>query len=379
MAEFDRQLREHGSVIYRGSRVKPGLRIDYTLLLLLIALMVTGLTILYSASGQHLMYVKKQVLFMSLGLCVMLFVAHLPTRFLERWAFVFYFGGLGLLIAVFFFGVGAKGAQRWLDMGFFRFQPSELLKISVPLMLSSYLGKRILPPRFKYVLAALLMIIVPVILVGIQPDLGTALLIFSAGSFVLFLAGLPVRYLFAVLASALIAAPLFWFYLLRDYQKLRLITLFDPQSDRLGAGWNIIQSTTAIGSGGLTGKGWLSGLQSQLNFLPESHTDFIIAVLSEEFGFIGILFLILIYILIIARGIHISFRAQNMFGRLLAGSITLTFFVYIFVNLGMVSGMLPVVGIPLPMVSYGGTAIVTLMLGFGMLMAIGTEEKRMDQ
>lgn len=379
MAEFDRQLKEHGSVIYSGGGVKFGLRIDYTLLLLLIVLMAVGLIVLYSASGQHLIYVKKQVLFMAVGLCAMLAVAHLPTRFLERWAFVFYFGGLGLLIAVFYFGVGVKGAQRWLDLGIFRFQPSELLKISVPLMLSSYLGKRVLPPRFKYVLTALLMIIAPVILVGMQPDLGTALLIFSAGSFVLFLAGLPKRYLFGVLISTLIAAPLFWFYLLRDYQKLRIITLLDPQSDKLGAGWNIIQSTTAIGSGGATGKGWLSGLQSQLNFLPESHTDFIIAVLAEEFGFVGVLFLILIYALIIARGIVISLLAQNMFGRLLAGSITLTFFVYVFVNLGMVSGLLPVVGIPLPMVSYGGTAIVTLMLGFGMLMAIGTEEKRMDQ
>jgi rod shape determining protein RodA len=377
VAEFDRQLKDHGSTIYGRGGTWFGLRIDYTLLLLLLVLMTTGVIILYSASGQQFSYVKRQLFFMTGGVIAMLMVAQVPPRFLERWAFVLYCGGLALLLSVIFFGVGAKGAQRWLDLGSFRFQPSELLKIGVPLMLSSYLGKRLLPPRFKHVMAALVMIAVPAVLVGMQPDLGTALLIFAAGTFVLFLAGLRKRYMFSALVLSLIAAPLFWFYLLRDYQKLRIITLLDPQSDKLGAGWNIIQSTTAIGAGGVSGKGWSLGTQSQLDFLPESHTDFIIAVFSEEYGFMGVVFLLLLYSAIILRGILISLRAQSMFGRLLAGSVTLTFFVYIFVNLGMVSGMLPVVGVPLPMVSYGGTAIVTLLLGFGMLMAIGTEEKRM--
>jgi len=379
VAEFDHQLKEYGRVVHSWGTSRLGVRIDWMLLLLLLTLMATGIAILHSASGQQFVYVKRQLVFMAVGLVAMLIVAQVPPRFLERWAFVLYYIGLALLVGVIFFGVGAKGAQRWLDLGFFRFQPSELLKIGVPLMLSAYMGKRLLPPRFKHVMAALLIIITPAVLVGMQPDLGTGLLIFAAGGFVLFLAGLSLRYLSAALVVALTATPLFWFYLLRDYQKLRIITLLDPQSDKLGAGWNIIQATTAIGAGGLTGKGWLSGTQSQLNFLPESHTDFIIAVLSEEFGFVGVMLLLLLYLLIIMRGIFISLRAQSMFGRLAAGSITLTFFFYIFVNLGMVSGILPIVGIPLPMVSYGGTAIVSLLLGFGVLMAISTERKRMGQ
>lgn len=379
MAEFDRQLKDHGAIIYGRSRPSVALRIDYILLLLLLALMAFGIIILYSASGQQFSYVKRQLIFMGVGVAAMLVVAQIPPRFLERWAFVLYGAGLALLVGVVFIGVGAKGAQRWLDLGGFRFQPSELLKIAVPLMVASYLGKRVLPPRFMHVLAVLFMIFVPAVLVGMQPDLGTALLISAAGGFALFLGGLRKRYILGGFALALTVAPLFWFYLLRDYQKLRIITLLDPQSDKLGAGWNIIQSTTAIGAGGFSGKGWLLGTQSQLDFLPESHTDFIIAVLAEEHGFTGVMLLLLLYMMIILRGVFISLRAQSMFGRLLAGSITLTFFVYIFVNLGMVSGMLPIVGVPLPMVSYGGTAIVTLLLGFGMLMAISTEEKRMGQ
>ncbi len=377
MAEFDRQLREHGSSIHVHRRHWYSLRIDYFLLALLILLMATGAFVLYSASGQQIMYLKRQLVFMGVGLVGMLVVAQIQPRFLERWAFLLYGAGLALLIAVIFFGVGAKGAQRWLSLGGFRFQPSELMKIAVPLMVSSYLGARILPPRFGAVVISVAMIAIPAVLVGMQPDLGTALLIFAAGGFVLFLAGLRKRYLFGAVLGALLAAPLFWFYLLRDYQKLRIMTLLDPQSDKLGAGWNIIQSTTAIGAGGFSGKGWFAGTQSQLDFLPESHTDFIIAVLSEEQGFRGVMLLLALYLTVIFRGVYISLAAQSTFGRLLAGSITLTFFVYIFVNMGMVAGLLPVVGVPLPMVSYGGTAIVTLLLGFGMLMSVSTEEKRM--
>lgn len=377
MAEFDRQLREHGSSIHVHRRHWYRLRIDYFLLGVLILLMIAGAFILYSASGQQGMYLKRQLVFMGGGLAGMIAVAQIQPRFLERWAFVFYGFGLILLIAVIFFGVGAKGAQRWLSLGGFRFQPSELMKIAVPLMISSYLGARILPPRLAAVVTSMLMIALPSVLVGIQPDLGTALLIFAAGGFALFLSGLRKRYLFGAVLGVMLAAPLFWFYLLHDYQKLRLTTLLDPQSDKLGAGWNIIQSTTAIGAGGFGGKGWFAGTQSQLDFLPESHTDFIIAVLSEEQGFFGVMLLLALYLAIIFRGIYISLAAQSMFGRLLAGSITLTFFVYVFVNMGMVAGLLPVVGVPLPMVSYGGTAVVTLLLGFGMLMSVGTEEKRM--
>jgi len=379
VAEFDRQLKEHGGAIYGRQRRWFVPRIDYMLLFLLLLLMATGLFVLYSASGRQLGYVYRQAFYMGVGVVAMLAVAQIPTRMLDRWAFVLYFSGLALLVAVIFFGVGAKGAQRWLDLGVFRFQPSEILKVAVPLMLSSYLGKRLLPPRFKYVVGALLMMALPAVMVGLQPDLGTALLIFAAGTFVLFLSGLSARYLLGALAAGLAAVPVFWFYLLRDYQKSRILTLLNPESDKLGAGWNIIQSTTAIGAGGLTGKGWLSGTQSQLDFLPESHTDFVIAVLSEEFGLAGVLFLLLLYLAIVGWGIYISLRAQSMFGRLLAGSITLTFFVYVFVNMGMVSGILPVVGVPLPMVSYGGTAMVTLLLGFGMLMAVSTEERRIAQ
>jgi len=283
---------------------------------------------------------------------------------------------VALLVGVLFFGIGAKGAQRWLEIGGFRFQPSEILKIAVPLMLASYLARRPLPPNFKHVFFSLVFIAIPPLLVVLQPDLGTAILIAVSGFFVLFLAGLPKRYLGFALLAAVVVLPLMWLYGLRDYQRQRILTMFDPEADKLGAGWNIIQSTIAIGSGGIDGKGWMRGTQSQLDFLPESHTDFIIAVLAEEFGLVGVLLLMTLFLLIIVRCVIISLRAQSMFGRLLAGSLTLTFFVYIFVNMGMVSGILPVVGVPLPFMSYGGTSVVTLMLGFGMLMSVSTERKR---
>ncbi|WP_339640139.1 rod shape-determining protein RodA [uncultured Porticoccus sp.] len=349
---------------------------DILLLSLLLVLATAGLFVLYSASGQNIAYVHRQLVHYGIGLLVLLTVAQIPLRLLDRWAVLPYFLGILLLVGVLFFGVGAKGAQRWLEIGGFRFQPSEILKIAVPLMLSSYLGKRAVPPQFKHVFFAMVFILVPLVLVGIQPDLGTAILIGAAGFFALFLAGLPRRYLMFALLLAACLLPLMWFYLLYDYQRQRILTLFNPEADRLGAGWNIIQSTIAIGSGGVDGKGWTLGTQSQLDFLPEGHTDFIIAVLAEEFGLFGVMLLMALYLLIISRCVFIGLRAQSMFGRLLAGSIALTFFVYIFVNMGMVSGILPVVGVPLPLVSYGGTSIVTLMLGFGMLMAVSTERKR---
>lgn len=373
--EFVRRMRPEGSGIY-GSGGWQRVHVDLPLLILLVLGCGIGLFILLSASGQNRYLVERQAVFMGIGLIVMLAVAQLNPRFLKRWAFVPYLAGLLLLIAVVFFGSGAKGAQRWLDLGVVRFQPSEILKVAAPLMLASYLGGASVPPKLWQVLASLGLVLAPALLVGIQPDLGTALLIFAAGFFVIFLSGLQKRYLFGAAVLGLSIAPIFWFFLLHDYQKTRILTLLDPQADKLGAGWNIIQSTTAIGSGGLQGKGWFQGTQSQLDFLPESHTDFIIAVLAEEFGLVGVILLMCLYLLVVGRGLIISIRAQSIFGRLLAASITLTFFVYVFVNMGMVSGILPVVGVPLPFVSYGGTAIVTLMLGFGMLMAVGTDKAR---
>jgi len=372
--DFVRHLKQASSGIYRGSGWER-LHLDFPLIVLLGILSGVGLFVLYSASDSSEHYIKRQLFFYIFGFGVMLVAAQFSPRFLARWAVVPYVLGVMALLAVIFAGTGAKGAQRWLDIGGFRFQPSEIMKTAVPLMLASYLSRRALPPRFKYVVVSVFLMAVPAILVGIQPDLGTAILVFTSGFFVLFLSGLGKRYIVSAVLLVMAAVPIFWFFLLHDYQKTRIITLLDPQADKLGAGWNIIQSTTAIGSGGWQGKGWLQGTQSHLDFLPESHTDFIIAVLAEEFGLMGIIGLMTIYLLIMGRCLMIGLRAESMFSRLLVGSLSLTFFVYIVVNMGMVSGLLPVVGVPLPLVSYGGTSIVTLMLGFGMLMAVASQRK----
>lgn len=369
--DFVRTYKDWGPVA-RGRR----LHLDLPLLLLLALLCGFGLVTLYSASGSDLDYVKRQATFMAVGWVVMLVVAQIDPRTVERWSLFFYVGGVILLLAVLVVGVEAKGAQRWLDIGITRVQPSELMKVALPVYVSAYLGRRPLPPRFEHVMGAVILILMPPALIGLQPDLGTALVIASTGAIVLLLSGLSKRYIFGAFISAMAALPVFWFYLLHDYQKTRILTMLDPQQDKLGAGWNIIQSTTAIGSGGFEGKGYMLGTQSHLNFLPESHTDFIIAVLSEEFGFVGVFGLMVIYALIIARCLMISLRAQSMYGKLYSSSVSLGFFVYIFVNMGMVSGILPVVGMPLPFMSYGGTAILTMMLGFGLLMAISTEKRR---
>ncbi len=374
--EFVRRMHMPGSGLYGHRTPWQRIHLDLPLLLLVMAVCTAGLFVLYSAGGGSQYYVRRQGILMGGGLVGMLVAAQLTPRFLQRWYFLPYVLGVLLLVAVLAVGVGSKGAQRSLDLGFIRFQPSEILKIAMPLVLAGYLGHRALPPAFKHVFWSLVLMAVPVVLVAVEPDLGTALLIMMSGLFVLFLAGLGKRYIFGAAGAALVMIPLAWLFILRDYQKQRILTLLDPQADKLGSGWNIIQSTTAIGSGGVGGKGWTQGTQSQLDFLPESHTDFIIAVLAEEFGLVGVASLLCLYLLIVARGLVISLRAQSTFGRLLAGSLTLTFFVYAFVNMGMVAGVLPVVGVPLPLMSYGGTAIVTQMLGFGLLMAIGTERKR---
>ncbi|WP_317931280.1 rod shape-determining protein RodA [Halioxenophilus sp. WMMB6] len=374
--DFLRRMPSSSWNLRRQQNIWVRLHIDLPLLLLLLVSMVFGLVVLYSASGGDWHYVKRQTIFFLLGFALMFAVAQVNLPFLERWSWAAYFVGLGLLAAVLFVGVGAKGAQRWLSLGGFRFQPSEIMKLAVPLMIAAYLSKRLLPPKFKYIVVALLLALAPAFLILKQPDLGTALLIAMSGLVVLFFAGLPWRYIITALILVAASAWPAWHFVLHDYQRTRILTLLNPEADKLGAGWNIIQSKTAIGSGGWLGKGWLNGTQSQLDFLPESHTDFIIAVLAEEFGMRGFLCLLLLYSLILARGLSIAVLSQQTFSRLVAGSISFTLFVYIFVNIGMVSGLLPVVGVPLPFFSHGGTALLTLMISCGLLMAVATEHKR---
>lgn len=374
MGDYVRQLPHQGS---HDMAKRPSLvmrfHIDVPLLLLLLLLTFYGLAVLYSASGQSTAAVIRQGSYLALAYVIMIFGAQISVQRYARLAPWLYVAGLATLVAVVFVGVGAKGAQRWLEVGGFRFQPSEIMKLVVPLIVAWFLAGRSLPPGLFAVGGALILLGLPAMLIVIQPDLGTSLLVAASGLFVLFVAGIRWRYIFgAVILVAASAWPA-WMYGLKDYQKQRILTMFNPDSDKLGAGWNIIQSKTAIGSGGWQGKGWLQSTQSRLDFLPESHTDFIIAVLAEERGLQGIVLLMSIYLLILLRGFWIGLHAQTRFGRMMAGSLTLTFFVYIFVNMGMVAGLLPVVGVPLPLVSAGGTSVVTLLAGFGILMAISTE------
>jgi rod shape determining protein RodA len=376
MGDYVRQMPHQGSDdLARPPSAAMRLHIDVPLLLLLMALTAYGLFVLYSASGQSMGAVIRQGRYFLVAYVIMILGAQVSLQRYMRWAPWLYLIGIATLLAVMFAGVGAKGAQRWLQIGGFRFQPSEIMKLVVPMGVAWYLADRILPPRFKFVVISLALISLPAVLILQQPDLGTALLIAASGLFVLFMAGIGLRYIFGAVIVAVASAWPVWMFVLKDYQKQRILTMLNPESDKLGAGWNIIQSKTAIGSGGWQGKGWMAGTQSQLDFLPESHTDFIIAVLAEEFGLRGILILLSIYVLILLRGFWIGVRAQTSFGRMMAGSLTLTFFVYIFVNMGMVAGLLPVVGVPLPLVSAGGTSVVTLMAGFGILMAVSTEKR----
>jgi rod shape determining protein RodA len=372
--EFIRQLPSTGAI---HRTIWQRLHLDPILLLLLMMISGYGLFVLYSAADDHLIAMEKQGSFFALGFVVMFAVAQISQSNWRLIAPVLYSLGVILLIAVALFGQISMGAQRWLAIpGLPRFQPSEMLKIGLPLMLATYFHNRSVPPRIKHVFWSLVMIVLPVGLIIEQPDLGTGMLVLASGIIVLFMAGLGWGYIVTAVAGAAALGPVMWFFVMHDYQRKRVLMLFDPESDKLGAGWNIIQSQTAIGSGGWLGKGWQHGTQSQLDFLPESHTDFIIAVLSEELGYRGVLVLLSIYLLIVARGLWISWHAQETFGRLLGSAISITFFLYVFVNMGMVAGLLPVVGVPLPLVSQGGTAVIILMIGFGMLMAISTEKKR---
>jgi rod shape determining protein RodA len=333
-----------------------------------------GLLTLYSAADGNWPRVSAQLLNLGVALAVMWAVANVPPRHLMRVAVPLYVVGLILLVGVALFGEIVNGARRWLDVGITRIQPSEFMKIAVPLMLAWYFDRNEATLRLRDYAIAALLLLVPVGLIIRQPDLGTAVLISASGFFVLFLAGLSWKIMAGLALAAAAAAPLLW-SLLHDYQRRRILTLLDPMQDPLGAGYHTIQSTIAVGSGGLFGKGWMDGTQSHLEFIPERTTDFIFAVYSEEFGLLGNMILLLMFMAVITRGLMISANAPNLFSRLIAGAITLTFFTYAFVNMGMVSGILPVVGVPLPLVSYGGTSLVTLMLGFGILMSIQTHRR----
>ncbi|MEJ2603309.1 MAG: rod shape-determining protein RodA [Gammaproteobacteria bacterium] len=349
------------------------LHLDGPLLAGLCVLCAFGLVVLYSAVGQDLDLLLRQIARLSFALIALLIVAQLPPDLLRRWTPWGYLAGLLLLALVLILGEVGKGAQRWLDLGV-RFQPSEIMKLAVPMMAAAFLHHRSLPPRLTHLLVIGTIIFLPAVMIAVQPDLGTALLISAAGVLVVLLAGLRLRHVLALAALAIGAMPVLWHYM-HDYQRQRVLTLLDPQSDPLGAGYNIIQSKIAIGSGGLFGKGWANGSQAQLEFLPEKDTDFIFAVLSEEFGLLGVLALLTMYLFLVGRGLYIAAHAQDTYSRLLAGSISLTFFVYVFVNTAMVCGLIPVVGVPLPLVSFGGTSMVTLMAGFGILMSIHTHRK----
>lgn len=361
--------------ISAGRRLLYRLHIDLPLWIGIILLATIGTVVLYSAGDKSLDLVNRQLLRLLLAFVVMIAFAQVNPLTLKHWAPWLFGIGLLMLLAVLVLGEIGKGAQRWLNLGLFRFQPSELMKIAVPLMTAWYLAEAPLPPKLSRVLVASVIFIVPTLLIAKQPDLGTAILIASSGFFVLLLAGLRWRIILGVVFLVAASTPLLWNYLLHDYQRQRILTFLNPQNDPLGSGYHIIQSTIAIGSGGLYGKGWLNGTQSHLDFLPERSTDFVFAVFSEEFGFLGTLVLLAIYLAIISRGLIIAVNAQDTFTRLVAGSLTLTFFVYVFVNIGMVSGILPVVGLPLPLISYGGTSLVTIMAAFGILMSIQTHRK----
>ena len=358
-----------------GRRLLYRFHIDLPLWIGIMLLAAMGMVVLYSAGNQSLELLNRQFVRLFIAFIVMIAVAQIHPNTLKRWAPWIFGLGLLMLIAVLIFGEISKGAQRWLNLGLFRFQPSELMKIAVPVMAAWYLAEVPLPPRRGRLFIATIIVIVPTLLIAKQPDLGTSLLIASSGFFVLLLAGLGWKLILGVITLMAASAPLFWNYLLHDYQRQRILTFINPETDPLGSGYHIIQSTIAIGSGGIYGKGWLNGTQSHLDFLPERSTDFVFAVFSEEFGFLGILLLLALYIAVIIRGIIIATKAQDTFSRLVAGSLTLTFFVYVFVNIGMVSGILPVVGLPLPLISYGGTSMVTIMAAFGVLMSIQTHRK----
>jgi rod shape determining protein RodA len=359
-------LRDVGQIFRR-------LRIDGLLLGGILLICALGLVVLYSAVGENMRLWTSQVIRLGVALIAMLIAAQMSPDFLRRWTPWGFLGGTVLLVLVLTTGELSQGARRWLDLGI-RFQPSEIMKLAVPMMAAWYLHDRQMPPRAGQLLLLAVMILIPTLLIARQPDLGTSLLIAASGLIVIVLAGLPIRVMLGLAVLSVPGAMVLWNFM-QDYQKQRVLTLLDPDSDPLGAGYNIIQSKIAIGSGGLFGKGWTNGSQAQLEYLPERDTDFIFAVMGEELGLLGVLALLCLYVFVIGRGLYIAMQAPDTYSRLLAGSISLTFFVYVFVNTAMVTGLIPVVGVPLPLVSFGGTSMVTLLAGFGILMSIHSHRK----
>lgn len=350
------------------------LHIDIPLFLGLLLICSLGFVILYSAGGQDIAVLTRHASRMGLAMTLMIVLAHVNPRQFQSFSVALFGVCVLLLVAVMVMGQISMGAQRWLDLGVFRFQPSEFTKISAPMMIAWYLSEHPLPPKPKQVVAASSLLAIPVLLIAKQPDLGTALLVASSGAAVLFFAGLSWWLMIGAVALMASLTPVLWHFM-REYQRNRVLTLINPEADPMGTGYHIIQSKIAIGSGGINGKGWLGSTQAKLDFLPESSTDFIFAVFAEEFGLFGCVGLLFLYLLVISRCFYIAVQAQDTYCRLLAGSLAFTFFVYVFVNIGMVIGILPVVGVPLPLVSYGGTSMVTLMAGFGILMSIHTHRK----
>ncbi len=352
-----------------GRKTIP-LHIDLPMLSVILIVCALGLFVLYSAGGENMAQLTRHGRRAGFALVIMLICAHIPPAVLLRWSPYLYATGLGLLFVVLVAGIIGKGAQRWLDLGLVQFQPAEIMKIAVPMMVAWIFSRSALPPRPVFLILAILVVLIPTALIILQPDLGTGLLIALSGIMVIFLAGIRWRTIIGVLIALGAIVPAMWVFMLHDYQRSRILTLMDPWADPLGAGYHIIQSIIAIGSGGVQGKGWLAGTQSQLEFIPERSTDFIFAVYAEELGLIGVAGLLALYLFLVVRGLMIAFYAQDTYSQLLAGGLSSTLFFYVFVNIGMVSGILPVVGVPLPLMSYGGTSLVTLMIGFGILMSI---------
>ena len=359
---------------------KPGLvrrlHIDPVLLALVFVLSVVGLLGMYSASGADTALMYRQGLRLMIAWLALLLFAQCSPLALARAAIWFYVLSIVLLLSVLFLGDESRGARRWLDLAWFRFQPSELVKFSIPLMLASYYANSVLPPRLPQLGMACVLLFLPTAMIVRQPDLGTALLVMAGGVAMIFAAGVRWRHLLFLTAVVLVYAPLHWHFVMHDYQRARVLTFLNPGADPLGAGYHIIQSQIAIGSGGAAGKGWLHGTQSHLEFLPERSTDFVFAVFCEEFGFLGAVLLLCLYLCIVLRGLHIAFHAQDTFSRLLACGLVTIFVGYVTVNIGMASGVLPVVGVPLPLVSLGGSAMVTVMVSLGILMSIQTQTPR---
>lgn len=372
--DFVRQAKDPFGNSSKNANWWIAVHIDPPLLMSVLLLCGFGLFVLFSASGNDLDVVRRQAFTMLLGLVIMFLVAQLPVSFFRRWAPSIYFFGIALLIVVLLIGIETNGAKSWLDLpGLPSFQPSELMKFVVPMSVAWHLGSRPIPPKFRHVFWSCIIVAVPSLLVVLQNDMGTALMIIMSGVFVILLSGVKWKLVIASIFAVILASPAWYLFAALPHQKNRILTFFDPYRDPTGAGYNIIQSQIAIGSGGVYGKGYGNGAQSHLDFIPESNTDFIMAVLAEEFGLLGVAVLIFLYLSVLIRAGYISLRARDSFGRLLAGSISLVFFLYIFVNMAMVSGLLPVIGLPLPLISRGGTSVVTLFFGFGLLMSVHTQ------